>query len=52
MTLEIYAFKIKLHPGKFAEYKRRHDKIWPEIVETHPNNEPVATPLLTLFHRD
>jgi len=106
MTSEKFAFKMKLHPGKLAEYKKRHDEIWPELVallkqagisdysihldeetntlfgvlwrsvpngmadlpntaamkrwwaymadimETHPNNEPVAKPLLTVFHMD
>lgn len=28
-----YAFKMKLHPGMEAEYKRRHDEIWPELVK-------------------
>jgi len=31
--MEKHAFKMKLHPGKAAEYKRRHDEIWPELVE-------------------
>jgi L-rhamnose mutarotase len=25
------AFKMKLKPGFEAEYKRRHDQIWPEL---------------------
>lgn len=25
------AFKMKLKPGNVAEYKRRHDEIWPEL---------------------
>lgn len=25
------AFKMKLFPGKEAEYKKRHDEIWPEL---------------------
>jgi L-rhamnose mutarotase len=25
------AFKMKLFPGCSAEYKRRHDEIWPEL---------------------
>lgn len=33
MTLEKYAFKMQLHPGMEAEYKKRHDEIWPELVE-------------------
>lgn len=102
--MEKYAFKMKLNPGMELEYKRRHDLIWPELVdllrqsgitdysihldpetnilfgvllrhelhgmdeladhpvmqkwwahmsdimESHPNNEPVATPLVTVFH--
>lgn len=27
------AFRMQLFPGKAAEYKKRHDKIWPELVE-------------------
>jgi len=27
-----YAFKMKLHPGMKAEYIKRHDEIWPELV--------------------
>ncbi|WP_194095010.1 L-rhamnose mutarotase [Marivivens aquimaris] len=102
--MQKYAFKMKLHDGQLDEYKRRHDEIWPELVdllksagvsdysihldeetgilfgvlwrtdnhgmddlpkhpvmqkwwahmadimETHPNNEPVATPLTNVFH--
>lgn len=25
------AFKMKLHPGRETEYKRRHDALWPEL---------------------
>ncbi|OHV76862.1 L-rhamnose mutarotase [Rhizobium sp. LCM 4573] len=32
MTLERYAFKMKLNPGMEAEYRKRHDEIWPELV--------------------
>jgi L-rhamnose mutarotase len=28
-----YAFRMKLRPGTTAEYKRRHDEIWPELVQ-------------------
>ena len=28
------AFKMKLKPGFEAEYKKRHDEIWPELVQT------------------
>lgn len=98
------AFKMKLKPGFEAEYKKRHDEIWPElstllteagisdysifldeetltlfavqklavghsadllpshpivkkwwaymadIMETHPDNSPVAVPLRQVFH--
>ena len=27
------AFKMKLFSGKEAEYKKRHDEIWPELVD-------------------
>ena len=26
------AFKMKLHPGREAEYRRRHDELWPELA--------------------
>ncbi len=29
------AFKMKLKPGCAAEYIKRHDEIWPEIVRLH-----------------
>ncbi len=31
--MEKYAFKMRLNPGMAAEYKRRHDEIWPELVD-------------------
>ncbi|MCO6487585.1 MAG: L-rhamnose mutarotase [Phaeodactylibacter sp.] len=100
------AFKMKLLPGFEAEYKKRHDKIWPElerllsdagvsdysifldeetltlfavqkldddfdetaipshpivkkwwaymadIMETNPDNSPVAVPLREVFHME
>ncbi len=30
--MEKYAFRMRLNPGMAAEYKRRHDSIWPELV--------------------
>jgi len=27
------AFKMQLHKGFEAEYKKRHDELWPELVE-------------------
>ena len=104
--MQKYAFKMRLNPGMEAEYKRRHDAIWPELVTllkeagvsdysihldretdtlfavlwrtddhgmaalpehpvmrrwwdhmadimaTMPNHEPVATPLVTVFHME
>ncbi len=29
--MERNAFKMKLKPGVVAEYKKRHDEIWPEL---------------------
>ena len=31
--MERVAFKMKLFKGKEAEYKKRHDEIWPELTE-------------------
>ena len=30
--METYAFRMFLHPGQRAEYQRRHDAIWPELL--------------------
>lgn len=30
--MEKFAFKMQLNPGMEAEYKKRHDEIWPELV--------------------
>lgn len=30
---EKHAFSMTLNPGMEAEYKRRHDAIWPELVD-------------------
>lgn len=29
--MEILAFRMKLFPGYVAEYKKRHEQIWPEL---------------------
>jgi L-rhamnose mutarotase len=29
--MQRHAFKMKLKPGAMAEYKKRHDEIWPEL---------------------
>lgn len=101
---ERHAFRMMLNPGMEAEYRRRHDEIWPELVtllkdagvsdysihldpetgtlfgmlsrpadhgmaalpdhpvmkrwwahmadimQTHPDNEPVSIPLTAMFH--
>jgi L-rhamnose mutarotase len=31
------AFKMKLKPGFEAEYKKRHDEIWPELSQVLAN---------------
>jgi L-rhamnose mutarotase len=104
--MQHHAFKMQLKPGSAAEYKKRHDEIWPELaaelkaagifdysiffdeetltlfavqklskknsavalpnstivlkwwdymaplMETHPDNSPVANPLREVFHLD
>jgi len=30
--MEKFAFRMRLNPGCRAEYIRRHDEIWPELV--------------------
>jgi L-rhamnose mutarotase len=30
--MQRHAFKMLLNPGMKAEYKKRHDEIWPELV--------------------
>lgn len=30
--MEKYAFQMQLKPGAAADYKRRHDAIWPELA--------------------
>lgn len=32
-NLEKHAFKMFLNPGMRDEYRRRHDEIWPELVD-------------------
>lgn len=29
------AFSMQLKPGCLAEYKKRHDEIWPELAQAH-----------------
>lgn len=30
--MEKYAFRMRLNPGAEAEYRRRHDAIWPDLA--------------------
>jgi L-rhamnose mutarotase len=30
---ERHAFRMRLNPGMRDEYRKRHDEIWPELVE-------------------
>jgi L-rhamnose mutarotase len=30
--MQRHAFKMKLKPGMAAEYKKRHDELWPELA--------------------
>ncbi len=31
--MQKYGFKMRLNPGCQAEYQKRHDTIWPELVD-------------------
>lgn len=31
--MQKHAFKMRLHPGMEAAYRKRHDEIWPELVQ-------------------
>ncbi|GHC59900.1 L-rhamnose mutarotase [Neogemmobacter tilapiae] len=31
--MQKHAFKMRLNPGMEAEYIKRHDEIWPELVD-------------------
>ncbi len=35
--MQRHAFKMTLKPGCEAEYKRRHDALWPELAEALRN---------------
>ena len=32
-NVQVNAFRMKLKPGFEAEYKKRHDEIWPDLKE-------------------
>jgi L-rhamnose mutarotase len=46
------AFKMKLKPGFEAEYKKRHDEIWPELSRELSDDSPVCIPLNEVFYMD
>lgn len=31
--VERVAFRMRVHPDKIVEYKKRHDEIWPELAQ-------------------
>lgn len=31
--MEKVAFRMRLNPGQIVEYRKRHDEIWPELVQ-------------------
>jgi L-rhamnose mutarotase len=31
--MQKFAFRMQLNPGMEAEYRKRHDEIWPELVQ-------------------
>ena len=39
---EKMAFRMQLNEGQAEEYKRRHDDIWPELVEIQRGYRVVA----------
>ena len=43
------AFTLRLKPGALAEYKKRHDEIWPELVA---EIERSGIAHITSFERD
>ena len=53
--MERVAFLLGIKPGNEAEYKRRHDEIWPEMVEalTQAGAEVLHPPKLwPQYHAD
>jgi L-rhamnose mutarotase len=43
------AFRMKLKPGGLAEYKRRHEEIWPEMLA---EIERAGITQITIFESD
>lgn len=33
MSVETVAFRMDMNPGEAVEYRRRHDEIWPDLVD-------------------
>jgi L-rhamnose mutarotase len=44
-----YAFTMKLRPGAFAEYKRMHDELWPEL---YAEIQRCGVASMTIFESD
>jgi L-rhamnose mutarotase len=47
--MERFCFTFELRPGAEAEYQRRHDEIWPELVAALKD---AGVSNYTLFRRD
>ena len=47
--MERFCFTFQLRPGTEAEYQRRHDEIWPELVAAL---QDAGVGNYTLFRRD
>jgi L-rhamnose mutarotase len=47
--MERLCFTFEIYPGQEEEYKRRHDEIWPELVEALTES---GLRNYTLFRRD
>ena len=51
ITMVRTAFKMKLKPGYEAEYKRRHDEIWPELERHWRKPEYRIIPFILIKRR-
>jgi len=57
--MEQVGFLMHLKKGNEAEYKRRHDEIWPELrvaladlMDVDATNKPIERALKPVFHID
>lgn len=60
--MQTRAFRMNLNPGQAAEYRRRHDEIWPELAQALLEagvvdyriflDEPANALFATLTHED